>query len=376
MANAGRIRLHQIRKRAIGALERLWPSLPLTSVSELLVEARRSRIPLQEDQPLREVPDLPPLTRKIFAAWAAEDDFESIRRITRPTTIDPEMGIVFVGSHIVWGTSDMPARERAARFLSHLRANMVRPARRLDRAILLHHVFGANYFHFFAYVVGKAYVAEKHGLPIDIPFLVPEHTARTRFFREASELGLFGRRPVVIQGRGEVIGVDEAYLIRNFDCDRLVFDWALERIATGIEPVASGPIMLVRGAGATNARQYRNQEAINAIAHMRGVTIFDPGEWPIRDQIARFAGANAIIGAHGAGLTNMMFRRTGDCAVLELFNPDLGTPHYYLMARQRGFDYRWLMSRDPIGKNNVATSELPVEAFTVALDALLASLPA
>jgi capsular polysaccharide biosynthesis protein len=368
MATASRASLHRFRKRVAGAIEHLWPSRALEAETTLLHAAERLRCPPAET-PL----DLPPLTRAIYDTWSREPEIESVRRIDRPATIDPEMGIAFIDGRILWGSSDMPPRERAARFIQHLRP----PERRLPRAVLLHHVFGGNYFHFFCYVASKADVADRCNVDAAIPLLVPEHTAETRFFREAVARGLFGSREIVVQGRREIIGVDEAWLIRNFDCDYPVFERMAARLLRGIAPQGDDrPLMLVRGKSAPNARHFRNQQAMNALAQARGIEIFDPGEHALETQIARFSSASAIIGAHGAGLTNMMFRRGKPCSVLEIFNPDLGTPHYYIMARQRGFDYRWLMAKDPIGKNNVATTEVPLAEFEAALDALMASLPA
>lgn len=366
MASKGRVRLHQIRKKIVGRLERLWPSRPLAEVATTLHEAHRTFIAAPEAKP-----DLPAHALKVYRDYAAMDDVDAVRRVDMPATVDPTMGLIFVEGKIVWGSTDQPWRERGARFARHL----VTPERRMPRAILLHHAHGNNYFHFFDLVTAKAHRAELAGLAPDIPFLVPALTAQTSFFKEAVALGVFGTREVVVQGRGEVIGVDEAWLIRSYDCTREAFDWAADRLLAGALPQGTAerqdaPVMIVRGSRALNARYYRNQDELNEIARARGVEIYDPAEHPLKDQIARFSRASAIIGAHGAGLTNMMFRKE-KCAILEIFNPDHATPHYYLMARQRGFDYRWMMARDPVGKSSVSSTYVPPDEFAAALDALL-----
>jgi Glycosyltransferase 61 len=357
MANASRVKLHQWRKRAVGALEHLWPARRLEAESEVLHHQVRMRIPVAEADPA-----LPPMPRAVYREWSVEPEEESIRRLRHPVTVDPEMGILFQRGRILWGSSDMPPRERAARFPAHL----LPPGRRLERAILLHHVFGNNYFHFYCYVIGKLYVAERAGMDPAIPLLIPEHTAAMPFFEQARALGLFGDRQIVVQGRTEVIGVDEAYLIRNYDCLYEGFEWMRTRMPVSAEAAPERPLFVVRGKGALNARQYRNQAELDAIATGLGFDLFDPAEHSLKEQIARFSRANAIVSAHGAGLTNMMFRQ-GPCSILEIFSPTLGTPHYYLMARQRGFSYRWLMAQDPVGKANVATTSVSPEAFREAL---------
>jgi len=364
MANASRVKFHYWRKRIFSALEHLWPSRDLARESELLHLRTRKRIP----DPSPQI-DAAPRAKEIYRLWTDEDDYESIRRLHRPVTIDPEMGIVFSDGRIIWGSSDFPARERSARFLAHI----LPPTRRLDRAILLHHVFGNNYFHFFCYVVAKAHVAATQRLDPAIPLLVPEKTAATRFFREAMEAGVFRDRTVIIQRKREVIEVGEAYLIRAFDCDRTAFEWAKEPLMHGVEPRPETRLFLVRGARATNARPYRNQDELNAIADNLGFEAYDPAEHSLRDQITQFSGATAIAGAHGAGLTNMMFRPDGQCAIMEIYTPDLASPHYVMMAQQRRFAYRWMMATDPIGKNNVASTIVPPEAFRAGLEELARS---
>ncbi len=366
MADRMRTQFHALRKRIIRRVERLWPCAPLDEVAPAITLEQRSFI----DQP-EQAPDLPADLLPLYRDWAALDCVDSLRRYTRPVTVDPTMGIVFVEGRIVWESSDTPVRERAARFFAHLR-----PARRrLQRAILLHHVHGYNYFHFFDFVVQKAWRAQKAELDPAIPLLLPWHTARMPFVQAAIQAGLFAPREVIVQGEREIIAVDEAYTIRTFDCLKPAFDWAASRLAAGITPAPAAPVMIVRGAGALNARQFRNQAEINAIAQERGVVLFDPAEHSLHAQIARFATASAIIGAHGAGLTNMMFCRK-TCPILEIFPPAFGTPHYYLMARQRGFPYRWIMAESPIGKGYIATTQVPPERFRPALAAVLEQRPA
>ena len=124
-----------------------------------------------------------------------QSETEAIYKTNGLCTVDPKMGILFRNGRVVWGSSDVAERERSPRYWSHVS----KPKDHLDAAILLHHMHGDNYFHFFLYVMSKIWLIEDFGLPKSVPFLINENAARTRFFRQAMELGAFQGRQVIVQ---------------------------------------------------------------------------------------------------------------------------------------------------------------------------------
>ncbi|WP_259221395.1 glycosyltransferase family 61 protein [Salinibacter ruber] len=56
-------------------------------------------------------------------------------------------------------------------------------------------------------------------------------------------------------------------------------------------------------------------------------------------QVRLFARADVILGAHGAGLANMVF--SDDAQIVEIFFGERPM-FYWLMARSRGFEYQWI----------------------------------
>jgi capsular polysaccharide biosynthesis protein len=61
------------------------------------------------------------------------------------------------------------------------------------------------------------------------------------------------------------------------------------------------------------------------------------------EQVATFSQAAVIVGAHGAGLTNMVFSR--DARVLELFSAQYVPWHYYTLAQAAGHEYWYAVGR-------------------------------
>jgi len=108
---------------------------------------------------------------------------------------------------------------------------------------------------------------------------------------------------------------------------------------------ATGRIYVRRGDAAH--RRVKNEDEVErflAGKGFRGVTLTG---MPVRDQAALFAGAEAVVACHGAGLTNMVF-----CAprarVVEIFSPNYVNVCYYVLASRVGVDYHYLLGEGPV----------------------------
>ena len=86
----------------------------------------------------------------------------------------------------------------------------------------------------------------------------------------------------------------------------------------------------------TNKRVVQNEtELVNLLD---GFEVFDPGRHSFEEQIEAFSEAEAVVGAHGAGLANILFAPEG-CRVLELFPPRGGMAAFACLANALNHDY-------------------------------------
>jgi hypothetical protein len=360
MATKSRRGLHRWRKIAIAKAERAWPSRELSDVVETLAYSERAHATGGDPD------DLPQGPREGLRASFSLTDLAYVRRVRVACSVEPVTGQIFVGGRAVWGSSDMPWRERSASFLRHVALSRQTP--RYARGLLLHHAHGNNYFHFFNNVVSKLKMAAEVGLDPTLPVLIPELVWRQPFAIRAIELGLFGAHPVVRLAKGEIATVGEAYLVKAHDCELDAFEWSCDALSVPRSSSGDDALFVTRGPQAKNARRFRNDAEICAFCERNAIRIYDPQEHSLEHQIETFRNASLVIAAHGAGLTNIMFRRFNPCRIVEIFNGVYGTQHYYLMSRQRGFRYRWIASRDSIGADYVASSILSIDTLARTVD--------
>lgn len=104
-----------------------------------------------------------------------------------------------------------------------------------------------------------------------------------------------------------------------------------------VSPAPGGPTKIYVKRAATDRRVMVNQDALIAALSRRGYTCIDPSDYSYAEQIALFAHADIIVGAHGAGLTNGYFAKPGT-RLIELL-PGEFSPAYAGMARDCDFDY-------------------------------------
>jgi|GEM_PF-6968173 len=363
MANPYTKPLHVVRKRVVRWAERrLMPAVDRDSAAQLIHYETR-----QKDWGA-DLPDLPEHIQAVYQTWRRDPDESWVRLYEGAVTLDPVAGLIFVGGKVVWGSTDARprVRERSPKWRAHWSGGQ----RGFDAVISLRSIFETNYFHYLNDVLPKLRLIERLGLPETIPVVVSERLAACRFFADTVRLGFFAGRPVIVQGASEAIAAKKIYVPSDFDCDRVAFDWLCDRLGATPHAERGDAIYVHRGASSPNRRGYRNEAEVFALMARHGVRVVDPAEHSLAEQIALFANAGLVIGPHGAGLANLLFRR-GPGELFELFNPNIGTPHYYLIARLRGLGYRWRYNLNPQGKENVASSEMDIAEVDAVLKELM-----
>jgi hypothetical protein len=196
-----------------------------------------------------------------------------------------------------------------------------------------------NYYHFFLDALPQLLVLEALGVSRDIPVVVPEQFATTRFVTEFRQLStLLDGRTFIVQKPGEYVRV----LTTTYVAKDTSFSPALFRILDSLNHVsmaAAGPERIYLRRNPSGPRALANDLEITTIAERYGYVAVDTAKLSLREQIALFRGARLVVGIHGAGLTNIMFRRGNNLRLLEISPADLGSTHYRSLCTQLGHEY-------------------------------------
>jgi len=117
-----------------------------------------------------------------------------------------------------------------------------------------------------------------------------------------------------------------------------VFDWlgshvGLPALARCV-PAAPTRRLYV-GRGDATGRRLLNETALLRVLEPAGFVSVTLAGKSVAEQVGLFAGAEAIIGLHGAGLTNLVFCAAAT-SVVEIFTPGFGNPCFGLISAANG----------------------------------------
>jgi capsular polysaccharide biosynthesis protein len=96
-------------------------------------------------------------------------------------------------------------------------------------------------------------------------------------------------------------------------------------------------VLLVRAAA--RGRHVRNAAEVEQVCRERGFEVVDADLLALDEQVALFGSTRYVVGAHGAGLVNLLWRRGAPCSLLELFPPDASPAHYHWLCASFGYGY-------------------------------------
>lgn len=147
---------------------------------------------------------------------------------------------------------------------------------------------------------------------------------------------------------------------------------AFLRTALGVAAKPRGNKRIYVARGAAPRRRVLNEPAVERLLAGYGVTAVNPGALSFTDQVALFADAEIVVGAHGAGLTNAVFMGPGG-ALIELTHDKRVVWTYHEVAGAAGLNYACIVADAVTNEKN---DDILFADFTADLDALEAAVKA
>lgn len=220
------------------------------------------------------------------------------------------------------------------------------PLEEYDELVSLRDTGEENYYHFYNDILVKLFfLEEKLGLGPAVPLLISRKLYERAYFQ------YFLAHPY-LQGRRWVVQ-DEQYIRskRTYFCKPLTHTpHYYQRILNMVRPEdrsgAGGQRRIFITRSPQRLRFIENNAEIEVVCRELGFEVVDFDLLTLPEQIHTMAESRYVVGIHGAGLTNMLFRGSYPMGLLEIYPPSDYFPfHYIMMANQLGYQYDGLIGQ-------------------------------
>lgn len=268
-------------------------------------------------------------------------------------------GLIYSGIRPIFGSTDGLHSVQPTRPI----AVVSRRVRKVERAIVMKSRYDDSYYHFLVDFVPKVEILERAGIGDTVPVIVSERLSRKSFFIEAKALGLFGSRPVIVQEKKEVIRARELYVVRPDAYTERQLSFPAKRLGSIAHPQGRHRLYVSRSGAPDTSRQIINEEDLVAKLREFNFCVIDPGSFPLEDQISLFAQSSIVVGPHGAGLTNILFRHGAPLALVEMINNSRKyLHHYFQIASHCGYFYRATLNNTERDEKQSANAFADIDA--------------
>ena len=190
----------------------------------------------------------------------------------------------------------------------------------------------SNHWHFLVDGLGTLWPLENEYRSLYVDAEIPPD--KLEFLREYCRKVGFRKVPEIVPLDGPNYRVRNcAFLIPSALQGRI--QWAHRNLGAGEN---GPPTRLFVSRAMAQQRRVVNSEAIESLLRDRfGFDIVHPEKMSIQEQARRFAGAEAVVGPHGAALSNALF--SGRLRVLGEFYAESPQPFYSSLAQELGAAY-------------------------------------
>jgi capsular polysaccharide biosynthesis protein len=219
---------------------------------------------------------------------------------------------------------------------------------------VLARAFADNFFHFLLDIIPRLCLVERTRSLADIDFVLVRRALR--FQREMLDMiGIPADRVLENSARTHIRA--RSLIVPSMPCWQRQFpSWALRYLQDKLgSRVTTSPerrrIFVCRGREG-NGRRVLNEDEVADMLRDHAFESIRLEQLSLHDQISAFKSAEAVVAAHGAGLSHLVFCQPGT-KVIELFAPSFVNPVYWNLSCQiAGVDYHYL-----IGEGTARVSE-------------------
>ncbi len=222
-------------------------------------------------------------------------------------------------------------RPSTIRFLSPFRKTVF-----LKEAISIRYAW-QNFYHFFIDTLSQLFLLEENNVPRHIPVIVSYEFPEIKYVQEFLDISSFISRKIIVQTTSEYFHVEKLIICKDTFYSESIFE-VVRSIDHIRECSNNEKIFIFRPLD--HGRAILNFNEIKELMIKFGYKLVDSSKLTLREQISLFSGASEVVGIHGAGLTNIIFRTGYPLKLLEIFpGKELTPQHYKNLSSKLGFEY-------------------------------------
>ena len=229
---------------------------------------------------------------------------------------------------------------------------------RVDEAISIRYSWH-NYYHFFIDTLAQFYLADYLDIPKHIPVVIPAQAKDLHYVKSFINLNKqLSVRPIIWQESNEFVLVkNKTYLLKDFSFSIDAIKHTLNSFLDCSFQKDSGERKIYLKRDSAKRRSITNHSEVEHFFLSKGYEVIDSEKMTLEDQIKTFSSASKIIGLHGAGLTNIIFRNGRRLELTEIF-PEGDEPKFYeILSSLLGFMYNKILG-SPLNNNGQFTLPL------------------
>ena len=240
--------------------------------------------------------------------------------------------------------------------------------KRVDEVVSLRDKYETYYWHVFGDLLPRLVVLAEHDVAGDLPLVVAKPVFEAPYFEQVLERAGLDRRTWIVQDGKLHVRAGRAYFCRPLRYWRPHLDAVLRMLRVPVDETPPERRLFV-----TRHHEHRtvsNLAEIERIAAAAGLEVVEPAELSLDEQIELFGAASKVVGVHGGGMTNIIFRGGRPLDVLELMASWWPDPGYFWVSGMFGYRYRQLVGETVPGSTHF---HVPAAVFERELDRFLAA---
>ncbi|UCG14013.1 MAG: glycosyltransferase family 61 protein [Deltaproteobacteria bacterium] len=208
-----------------------------------------------------------------------------------------------------------------------------------NTVISLRDVYENSYFHFYNDILTKLPLINTYCGANNYPIVISESLSKKRFFGEVYDRNVFNDREVIVQDKNTFVSATEVIFGKPLPHCKHYLDYILDKLGVQKDPEGTRRTFVVRNRQTEHGRTLINLDEIKRLCEKYDFEMVDPGGMSLERQIETYSQSLYVVGIHGGGMANIIFRRNSKMKVLEIFPPDNIPPHYYWLSHLYGYDY-------------------------------------